>query len=799
MEPEIIEQPKTDGNGDMHSNPEHQRHGHESNHQAEHPHTDHHTHASDAASPGPSGPGAASAGKVPIYKHLYVKVFLVFLIITLIMYWPITLNITSHVINGYGDVHQSLFNLWWVPYALFTLHQSPYFTHFLYYPIGANLATQTLSPIAALLVSPIYAASAALAYNVLFFSSFALSGLFMFMLAKYITKNDYAAFIAGMIFAFSPVHIAQSVAHLDWTIVEWIPAFILFYLMALREKNMKYAVLAALCFVLLSFMGDIQQGLLMFFTGMILTILLLIFEREEMLKTQTLKVFAVFVAAGLVLASPVLLLLIPHLNAGAFSVAQQNSAISSNMQWSDNLESYFLPSYYNGLFYGPAHSYLYIYTLTYQGVQYATNIGERVSYFGYSVLLLALIGVYYDYKKNKLRNSLIWIILFIIFFLLTLGPYIQVGSNVTGIPSLYMLFRDIPLLNIIREPDRMDFIVTICLAIIAALGFAHLVQDKDKKTSYKYMAAFAILIFIEYNGMPLSNAYITNSTANATIPSAYTQIGALQGNFSVLILPAISNASDTPNNFTGTQTYYVTAMKKPIIGGYTSRENATQSLDVSSIPLVEASTYLEQGYGLVYPSPITENYSNATMLFLADYNTAFVSVILSAYNPSERSQLEQYLVSVFGQPVYYSSNSSTIVFSTQQSVAKYAGKSLTAYTIGNSWIPGYAFCSPYQKCNTSVSSMWWGNNTRSIILYSPAEETVKMGLVATSPINRTVLSVYLNSNLAGQISLRPLQYPYQMNLTLSQGLNQIIFYAQNSTPQVEPYFAYGLRNITFTR
>ena len=37
------------------------------------------------------------------------------------------------------------------------------------------------------------------------------------------------------------------------------------------------------------------------------------------------------------------------------------------------------------------------------------NVGERVSYIGYSVLILMILGVYYDYKNNKLKHSLFWI------------------------------------------------------------------------------------------------------------------------------------------------------------------------------------------------------------------------------------------------------------------------------------------------------------------------------------------------------------------------------------------------------
>ncbi len=736
------------------------------------------------------------AAKRPIYRNTYVKVIAAYLVISLVMYWTVTLNITTSVINGFGDVHQSLFNLWWVPYSLFTLHQSPYFTSLLYYPIGANLATQTLSPIAALLIAPIYDLSPALGYNVLFFAGFALSGLFMFMLAKYLTKNNYAAFIAGLIFAFSPVHTAQAVAHLDWTMIEFIPAFILFYIMALREKKLKYAVLAALSFVLLSFMGDIQQGLLLFFTAIILAILLVITERKEMLQLSTLKSLAIIIILVLVFASPIIALLAPYLTSGAFAVAQQNSLVASNMEWSDNLLSFFLPSHYNGIFQSLADSYSYIYQLTYQGIQYNINVGERVSYIGYSVMLLAAIGIYYDYKNGRMRNLAIWLALFIIFAWLAIGPYLQIGQTVTGIPGIYMLYRSLPLLNIIREPGRMYFIATIALAVMAAFGFAHLTQKKDRATAFKYLAAFSLIILIEYNVMPLTGAYISNSTTSAVIPKAYHEIGALPGNFSVLILPALSNPSSTPNQFTGTATYYASALRKPIVDGYTSRENATQALAVSSVPLAVSAWYLESGYGLAYPSPIIENYSNVTLLWLANYNTGFVSVIRQAYNYTEQEQILSYLASVFGQPVFL--DNSTAVFSTQKALSGNAGKSIVAYTIGN-WTPGYDFCNPYAYCNSTLAQLWFGADPRGIMLFSPTDQNIAMHVSAFSFSGNTPLAVYLNNNPVAALTVGPSTANYIVNMTVSQGFSQIILYSQQGSAQRTQYLDFGVKNITFTR
>ncbi len=309
-----------------------------------------------------------------------LKAFFIYLLISLVMFWQVTINLFGYVVNGHGDVYQTLFNLWWVPYSIFVLHQSPYFTHLLFYPIGADLATQTLTPLAGIFSLPLQLVSSAFAYNSLFFSSFALSGLFMFVLANYFVKNKYAAFLAGLIYAFSPMHIAQAYGHLDWTIIEWIPLFLYFYVKTIDLHKMRYALLAAVSFVLLSFMGDIEQGIMFFFATIIFTILYWLFYTPEsgrhprisghntLSKVHFLSMSSIsknsvigivlFMLFTLILSLPFLIGILPHLSSTTFTTAASASGIAQNMLWSDNLGSFFLPSYYNGIFNSISNSYV---------------------------------------------------------------------------------------------------------------------------------------------------------------------------------------------------------------------------------------------------------------------------------------------------------------------------------------------------------------------------------------------------------------------------------------------------------
>lgn len=731
----------------------------------------------------------------------HALVLLIYLVISLVMFWQVTINFGSMIINGAGDAYQSLFNLWWVPFSIFTLHQSPYFTYALYFPIGANLVSQTMTPLAGILTWPITALSRASAYNVLFFSSFALSGLFMFMLADHFVKNRHAAFLAGLIYAFSPVHIAQAYSHLQWTIIEWIPLFILFMYLTVKEKSWKYPILAAVCFILLTFMGDIEQGILMVFFTILLLIVMLIFkeERHALLRTDTILHLGLFVLLVLLIGSPFFISMAPHLSGAALNTTQVSSGTLSNMLWSDNLLSFFLPSPYNGVFHGISLSYAnQIYSLFYSGLQYEFNITERTSYIGYSVILLCLIGLYYDFKQNRFKHTAIWLILGVVFALLALGPYLQIYNGTTGVPGLYLLYRAIPLFNLIREPGRFDFIVTISLALLAAFGFAHISKGKEKRTSLNYMILFTALILIEYNGIPLSSQLANSLLIPTAIPKAYTELASVPGNFSVLILPILPNSnSSTPELYPGLATYYESATQRPIIGGYTTRANDTQELSVQYIPLAVSALYLQYGQGLIYPSPVNTNVTNTTIFWLANDRVGYISMIRSAYNLSQQDELYTYLGTVFGNPVYQ--DNTTIVFSTAAVLNAEAGKSFVAYPIGT-WIPGYEFCNAPEECNLTIESMWFGANVRSLNLYSPTTSTMNMSFEAISYGVPSTMYIFSGTQRIAGVNLTNTTGLYSLKIPVTQGVSQLTFYEPNDTSSYarQPqYLNFGIENITF--
>ncbi|MCU1383935.1 MAG: rane protein [Acidobacteria bacterium] len=150
--------------------------------------------------------------------------FAAYAAVTILMTWPLAAGLTHDVPGDFGD---PLFTSWVLSWGATHLGRGwwsanifapqplalAYSEHFL------PQAIQTL-PIYLLTRNPI------LCYNLLFLSTFAVSGLGMFLLGRELTGSAAAGFVAGLAFAFAPYRIAN-IPHLQVLSSAWMP-FVLF-------------------------------------------------------------------------------------------------------------------------------------------------------------------------------------------------------------------------------------------------------------------------------------------------------------------------------------------------------------------------------------------------------------------------------------------------------------------------------------------------------------------------------------------------------------------------------------------
>src|SRR5262249_30026881 len=84
------------------------------------------------------------------------------------------------------------------------------------------------------------------AYNLVYLTATVLSASMMFALAKHYCQSAVAAWLGGLLFAWSPTLVARGEAHLSLVTAAALPAFMLAFLRWWRRRRFADAVLAGL-------------------------------------------------------------------------------------------------------------------------------------------------------------------------------------------------------------------------------------------------------------------------------------------------------------------------------------------------------------------------------------------------------------------------------------------------------------------------------------------------------------------------------------------------------------------------
>ncbi|HBY94711.1 MAG TPA: hypothetical protein DEP84_12250, partial [Chloroflexi bacterium] len=154
-----------------------------------------------------------------------------------ILTWPLAAHLSTAVAGPPGDNFEYLWKVWWVRHALLDLGRSPLFNPDIFAPVGYPLALSETT-LAHLLPSlPLTLAFGEVAsYNLLMLASFVLSGLAMWLLAWRLTGQRGAAWLAGLVWAFSPYRVAHlGAGHLPLMGTAWLPLCFLYADRAIRS------------------------------------------------------------------------------------------------------------------------------------------------------------------------------------------------------------------------------------------------------------------------------------------------------------------------------------------------------------------------------------------------------------------------------------------------------------------------------------------------------------------------------------------------------------------------------------
>jgi len=462
-------------------------------------------------------------------------------VLTLLYLFPLVLNFRN--LAGHGDAWQFVWNFWWVQKVFTTPSLQLFYTTLLHWPHGISLLLQTMTlvnSVPAALLSPIL--GYVTTYNFLVILHFILSGLGMYFLCYHFSKNHFAAFIGGFLFAFSPYRFAHYYGHLHLMTTEVLPFGILFLIKTLEGNRRSWIGAAILC--VMTAYTDLYYFLFLFLVSIALVI-------WKFPRTRTVLFHLVLIAGITALAVAPYFgpLLAMKYHTQEFNILGHDPVANSS-----DLKSFFIPGM-RSMFGG----------LTARWWSWWSAPWEIGNYIGYSVIILLLWGFW----KSRSKIFLFWMILGIIFAVLSLGPYLHIGGRViTSFQLPYAwLEHVVPLLSLAGVASRFFVVTSLSLAILVSLALARVLQESRRG---EFIAAiFFVILAFEYLPAPVI-------VSPVIVSDFYQKLAADHASY------ALIDVSDAPAKVL----YYQTIHGKPLIGGYTSRPTMSANRFLEETPVI---------------------------------------------------------------------------------------------------------------------------------------------------------------------------------------------------------------------
>lgn len=384
----------------------------------------------------------------------------VFIFLSLLFTYPTIVQLSTHLIGGTADGWQFPWNNYIFRERVLN-GEDPYYTDSVFYPMGVSLILHgytEFNDVIGLVLHPFFN-DVAVTNLMVIFATF-LSGFGAYLLTRELTGSALGGLFAGIAFAFCPFRMLRIIGHIHMALTQFIPLAIWAMLKMAKTQNIKYAILTGLFFalacycnyyfviyLLIAFMLIVAYGLVRYkewrtipflrnllISGAVAFLLLLpvAYHTYVLIKTGTAESYSGEEAFYVKNAADL---------GDYLRVAPLNRAILSALDQSPLIWPY-----------------------------------SKVT-SGLVVLLMFIPGIILVFKK---RPRYFGVLLFsgFIFFLLSLGPYLQITDSLR-LPMPYNLISGMPILSHARSPERFGIMVNLTMAIVAGYALS-LISGKRK-------------------------------------------------------------------------------------------------------------------------------------------------------------------------------------------------------------------------------------------------------------------------------------------------------------------------------
>ncbi|GEM_PF-1638032 len=513
-------------------------------------------------------------------------------IIAALLTWPLIAQINRSVTSSIDPVD----NIWRIGWAQHQLLHAPshLFTGNTFYPFpdsylfdGSVLGAAILTlPLAIVGVPPLAI------YNIAVLLSLMLSALAMYALARRFGAVPIAAFGAGAIYAFAPMHLDR-VGHIAFLSAQWFPLTLLFLDRLLETPRTRDALALAVCLAMAALSSQYYAIYLVFLVPPFLVIMLV--RRPE---ARQWRVWLHLVGAGglalLVVAPMALTFRRVQVEYGLDRTYGQVTYYAATL-------SDFITADDGNLLWGRVTAPLRA---------HGTYTFERVMFPGLIALTLAAIGAWVG-RRRAWEQFLA--VLVVIAGLLALGPELRATPQPNTQPLLRhlpydLLYWHVPGFDSMRVPARFGTLFLLGIAGLAAAGFtavlgwvAGLTLPRPRlAAAFPIVASMAVLagIGVEYASAPLR---LSPLEAGAVVPPVYRWF-ARQPDARIIELPIAIPDHENTEYVAVREEYYSLVHGHPTVNGYANvipKGFRALVLDMKQFPAPRAVTLL-QGIGVTH-------------------------------------------------------------------------------------------------------------------------------------------------------------------------------------------------------
>jgi hypothetical protein len=451
-----------------------------------------------------------------------------FTLLALMLTYPLILHLTTHI-PLHRDWHPSGAEHWtsmwafWFVEHLLAEHQWSLSTDAIFFPRGVDLTNTTLFGFEltlAVSIPFVRSFGVILPFNLFIIGSFILTAYSTFLLVRYLTNDSRAAFISGIIFAFSPYQMARSLSMFGIiTSAMWIPLYILCLIRATQGGLTRYLVLAPLVLTL-TLISNPYYAIFLGLFSVIYSFYYITYDRGSIALGTLLRRLLSMVCMTMLLFLPLLWVILTHWS------SDLQIDIPLSPEFGADLLAFFLPSTHHTLWGNLVKPIYY--------THFTGNDIEQTVYIGYTVLLLSLFAVL-KVSKNETR---FWSLSALIFFVLSLGPFLHIYGKsilrVDGMPITFplpnLLLHFFPLLSTVRAACRFSIMLMLALAVLAGFGAKYLLARLEGKlgAALLCLGLMTAAIGFEFSIVPLP-------LVDARIPKVYDRIATEDGSRGTLL------------------------------------------------------------------------------------------------------------------------------------------------------------------------------------------------------------------------------------------------------------------------